>query len=103
MPDMAVIDFFTVHTVGFRTLRVFLILSLNRRKVIHFNPTANPTADWTSLQLIQAFPFDSAPRYLIRERDGVYGSDHAISPVIQDHQLDSGPSPEEIHRGWNIW
>jgi transposase InsO family protein len=73
MPDMAAVDFFTVHTVGFRTLYVFLILSLDRRKVIHFNTTANPTADWTSLQLIQAFPFDSAPRYLIRDRDGIYG------------------------------
>jgi transposase InsO family protein len=50
-----------------------VILSLDRRKVIHFNVTANPTAEWSSLQLIQAFPFDSAPRYLIRDRDGIYG------------------------------
>jgi len=69
--DMAAIDFFTVHTAGFKTLYVFLILSLDRRRVIHFNTTANPTADWTNLQLIQAFPFDSAPRYMIRDRDGI--------------------------------
>jgi len=72
MSDLEAIDFFTVHTAGFKTLYVFLILSLDRRRVIHFNVTSNPTADWTSLQLIQAFPFDSAPRYLIRDRDGIY-------------------------------
>jgi len=43
------------------------------RRIIHYNVTCNPIADWTSLQLIQAFPFDTAPRYLIRDRDGVYG------------------------------
>jgi len=63
-----------VHTATFKTLYVFLILSLDRRKIIHFNVTTNPTADWTSLQLIQAFPFNSAPRYLIRDRDGIYGN-----------------------------
>ena len=72
MSELAAIDFFTVHTAGFKTLYVFLILSLDRRKVIHFNVTTNPTADWTSLQLIQAFPFDSSPRYLIRDRDSIY-------------------------------
>ena len=72
MSDLAAIDFFTVHTAGFKTLYVFLILSLDRRRVIHFNVTTNPTADWTSLQLIQAFPFDSSPRYLIRDRDSIY-------------------------------
>ena len=49
MSDLAAIDFFTVHTAGFKTLYVFLILSLDRRRVIHFNVTTNPTADWTSL------------------------------------------------------
>ena len=73
MTEIAAIDFFTVHTAAFKTLYVFLILSLGRRKVIHYNVTANPNSDWTSLQLIQAFPFDSAPRYMIRDRDGIYG------------------------------
>jgi transposase InsO family protein len=59
MAEIAAIDFFTVPTVTFRTLYVFLILSLDRRRIIHFNVTSNPTADWTSLQLIQAFPFDT--------------------------------------------
>ena len=62
-----------LHTAMFKMLYVFLILSLDRRKIIYFNITKNPTADWTSLQLIQAFPFDTAPRFLIRDRDGIYG------------------------------
>jgi transposase InsO family protein len=73
MAGIAAVDFFTVPTATFRTLYVFLVLSLDRRRVVHFNVTAKPTAAWTSLQLIQAFPFDSAPKYLIRDRDGVYG------------------------------
>ena len=73
MAEIVAIDFFTVPTVTFKTLYVFLVLSLDRRRIVHFNVTANPTAAWTSLQLIQAFPFDSSPRYLIRDRDGNYG------------------------------
>ena len=73
LTEIAAIDFFTVRTATFRTLYVFLVLSLDRRRVVHFNVTPDPSAAWTSLQLIQAFPFDSAPQYLIRDRDGVYG------------------------------
>ncbi len=73
MAEIVAVDFFTVHTATFRTLYVFLVLSLDRRKIIHFNVTTNPNSDWTSMQLLQAFPFDSAPRYLIRDRDGIYG------------------------------
>jgi len=74
MTEIAAIDFFTVHTAAFRTFYVFVILSLDRRRIVHFNVTTNPTAEWTSLQLVQAFPFDSAPRYLIRDRDGSTGT-----------------------------
>jgi hypothetical protein len=73
MAEIAAIDFFTIHTAAFKTLYVFLVLSLDRRHIVHFNVTANPTADWTSLQLVQVFPLDTAPRYLTRDRDGVYG------------------------------
>ena len=71
--EIAAIDFFTVPTLTFRTLYVFVILSLGRRRIVHFNVTDSPTAEWTSLQLTQAFPFDTAPRFLIRDRDGIYG------------------------------
>jgi hypothetical protein len=72
MAEIVAIDFFTVPTVTFKTLYVFLVLSLDRRRIVHFNVTTNPTAAWTSLQLIQAVPVDSSPRYLIRDRDGNY-------------------------------
>ncbi len=73
MAEIVAIDFFTVPTLTFRTLYVFVILSLDRRRVVHFNVTRSPTAEWTSLQLTQAFPFYTAPRFLIRDRDGIYG------------------------------
>jgi hypothetical protein len=49
-----------------------VILSLDRRRTVHVNVTNSPTADWTSLQLTQAFPFDTAPRFLFRDRDSIY-------------------------------
>ncbi|MFT5233045.1 MAG: putative transposase [Candidatus Krumholzibacteriia bacterium] len=81
MTETVAIDFLTVHTATFKTLYVLVILSLDRRRVIHFNVTANPTSEWTSLQLTQAFPFDSSPRYLIRDRDGIYG--HKVINTLQ--------------------
>ena len=70
---LAAMDFFTVPTAGFRVLYVFIVLSHDRRQVVHFNVTEHPTAQWTAQQLVEAFPFDSAPRYLLRDRDAIYG------------------------------
>ena len=67
------IDFFTIPTATFGVLYVFIVLNHERRKVVHFNVTEHPTARWTAQQLVEAFPFDSAPRYLLRDRDGIYG------------------------------
>ena len=67
------VDFFVVPTVGFKLLFVFLVLAHERRRVIHFNVTEHPTAEWTPTQLAQAFPWNSAPRYLLRDRDCTYG------------------------------
>src|SRR6202165_3692343 len=66
-------DFFVVPAITFRLLFVFVILSHDRRRPVHFAVTANPTAEWTAWQLLEAFPWDSAPRYLLRDRDGRYG------------------------------
>jgi putative transposase len=71
--DIVSIDFFTVPTATFRVLYVFLVLSNERRKVVHFNATEYPTADWISQQIIEAFPWDTAPRYLVHDRDKKYG------------------------------
>ena len=62
-------------TATFRVLYCFIILGHDRRRVIHFNITTNPTARWTAQQITEAFPFDEAPAYLIRDRDGCYGTE----------------------------
>ena len=73
--DLVSVDFFTVPTIRFQVLYVFLVLAHDRRRILHFNVTAHPTAEWTAQQLVQAFPWDSAPRYLLRDRDGIFGSE----------------------------
>jgi putative transposase len=75
LKELVSIDFFTVPTLTFRVLYVFIVLSPERRRVVHFNVTRFPTAKWTALQIVQAFPWDTAPRYLLRDRDGTYGHD----------------------------
>src|SRR5262245_42360702 len=73
--EIVSIDFFTVPTAAFRVLFVLVVLAHNRRRVVHFNVTANPTAAWTAQQMIEAFPEDSVPRYLLRDRDQIYGQE----------------------------
>ena len=70
---IAAIDFFTVSTVTFDVLYVFVVIEHARRRVVHFNVTAYPTAKWIAQQLTEAFPFESAPKYLIRDGDAKYG------------------------------
>jgi putative transposase len=64
-----------VPTIRFQVLYVFLVLAHGRRRIVHFNVTAHPTAEWTGQQLREAFPFDQPPRYLLRDRDAIYGGD----------------------------
>lgn len=73
LPRIAAVDFVVVPTATFRLLYCFLVLSPDRRRVVHFNVTTNPSALWTAQQIVEAFPFDSAPKYLVRDNDGVYG------------------------------
>ena len=73
--QIAAIDFFTVPTITFRVLYVFLVLRHERRRIVHFNVTANPTAQWAAQQIVEAFPFNDASRFLLRDRDGIYGHD----------------------------
>lgn len=75
MPQTAACDFFVVPTATFRLLYCFLILSHDRHRIVHFNVTAHPTAEWTAQQMVEAFPGGGPiPKYLIRDRDGIYGS-----------------------------
>jgi putative transposase len=69
------VDFSVVPTIRFQVLYVFLVLAHDRRRVLHFGVTAHPTAEWTAQQLREAFPWDSAPRYLLRDRDRIFGQD----------------------------
>ena len=71
--DLVSADFFIVSTITFQLLFVFVILDHDRRRPIHFAVTSNPTAEWTARQLLPAFPWDHAPRYLLRDRDSIYG------------------------------
>jgi putative transposase len=71
--DLVSVDFFTVPTVNFRMLFVFVVLAHHRRRIVHFNVTEHPTAGWTGQQMVEAFPEDTAPRYLLRDRDKIYG------------------------------
>src|SRR4051794_39256283 len=73
-PDIAAMDLFVVPTVGFDLLYGFVIARLDRRDLIWINVTANPTAEWVARQITEAFPWDEAPHYLIRDRDRIYGS-----------------------------
>jgi putative transposase len=67
------IDFFTVSTLSGRVLFVFLLLAHHRRRIVHVNITEHPTSAWTAQQMIEAFPDDTAPRWLLRDRDAIYG------------------------------
>ena len=68
------VDFLVTFIVTFvRLLYVFVVLSHDRRRVLHYNVTTNPTAEWTAQQIVQAFPWDTAPKYLLRDREGIYG------------------------------
>ena len=67
------IDFFVVPTVKFKVLFVLVVLAHHRRRVVFFNVTEHPTARWAGQQTIEAFPWDTSPQYLLRDRDSIYG------------------------------
>ena len=73
-PDIAAMDFFVVPSLGFKLLYGFVIIRLDRRDLVWINVTTNPTAEWVARQITEAFPWDEAPRYVIRDRDQIYGA-----------------------------
>jgi hypothetical protein len=73
-PDIAAMDLFVAPTLGFDLLYAFIIVRLARRDLVWINVTRHPTADWITRQITEAFPWNDAPRYLIRDRDQVYGA-----------------------------
>jgi len=73
-PDVAAMDLFVVPTIGFKLLYGFVIVRIDRRDIVWINVTTNPTAEWIARQITEAFPWDGAPRYMIRDRDRTYGA-----------------------------
>jgi transposase InsO family protein len=73
-PDIAAMDLLVVRTIGFDLLYAFVIVRLGRRELIWINVTAHPTAEWVARQITEAFPWNEAPRYMIRDRDRIYGA-----------------------------
>jgi hypothetical protein len=74
VPDIAALDLFVVPTIGFDLLYAFVVVRLDRRDIVWINVTAHPTAEWVARQITEAFPWDGAPRYMIRDRDRIYGA-----------------------------
>jgi putative transposase len=93
--DLVSIDFFTVPSVRLRVLFVLVVLAHHRRRVIHLNVTEHPTSAWTAQQLVDAFPDESAPAYLLRDRDQVYGQQfrHRVKRMGIDEVLTASQSP----------
>ncbi len=90
--QLASIDFFTVPTVTFRILYCFIVLRHNQRRIVHFNITTNSTNQWTAQQIIEAFPYDQSPKYLIRDRDSIYG--HTFQKKVKNmgiHEVVTAP------------
>jgi transposase InsO family protein len=92
MPELVSADFFVVPTVTFRLLFVFLVLSHDRRRITHFAVTAHPTSEWTAQQIRYAFPWDTAPRFLVHDRDSCYGEKfHSTARAMGIHELLTAP------------
>lgn len=93
--DIVSVDFFTVPTATFRVLYVFIVLSNVRRRIVHFNATDSPTPFWIGQQIVEAFPWDTAPKYLLRDRDGKYGRDfiRRVESMDIEQVLTSARSP----------
>ncbi len=93
--DLVSLDFFTLPTASFRVLFVFVVLCHDRRRIVHFNVTEHPSAEWTAQQTVDAFPWDTAPRYLLRDRDRIYGGyfDRRVEGLGIEQVLTAARSP----------
>src|SRR5262245_9965875 len=97
---MVSVDFFTVPTIRFQVLYVFLVLAHDRRRILHAGVTAHPTAAWTAQQLREAFPWDTAPRYLLRDRDRIFGCDFMKQVTAMQMTEVLSPPASPWHRAY---
>ena len=95
MGQLAAVDFFVVPTLTCRVLFVFVVLAHERRRIVHVNVTDHRTAAWTAQQLRNAFPWDTAPQFLQRDRDGIYGPAvrSCVDPMAIDEVVTAPRSP----------
>jgi hypothetical protein len=91
-PDIAAMDLFVAPTIGFDLLYVLAIVRLERRNLVWINVTPHPTAEWIARQITEAFPWAEAPRYLIRDRDRVYGA--AVTHRLRAMASATSPLPQ---------
>ena len=93
--DIAAMDFFVVPTATFRVLYVLVIMAHDRRRILHFNVTTSPNAAWTARQLIEAFPYDTQPRFLLHDRDKCFAGDvaHRVRSLGVEEVLTAPGSP----------
>jgi putative transposase len=97
------VDFFIVSTIRFQLLYVFLVLAHDRRRIVHFAVTAHPTAEWTAHQIREAFPWDTAPRYLLRDRDRIFGQEFVKQvQAVGIKQVLSAPARRGNVLTWNV-
>jgi hypothetical protein len=82
LQQLVAVDFFVVPTLTFRILFVLVVLAHDRRRIVHFNITADPTAEWTAQQIREAFPWETAPRFLLRDWDGVYSPETLCRSIL---------------------
>jgi len=90
MTDTVAVDFLVIPTIRFQFLFVFVVLNHDRRRVIHFNVTSHPTARWTAQKITEAFPWDTAPRYLLRDNDSIYGE--SFQSRVQSMDIEEIPT-----------
>ena len=89
---MVSVDFFTIYTLWFETLFAFVVLAHDRRRILHLNVTVRLTAEWTAQQIVEAFPFDSAPKYLLRDRGRIYRYEFRKQLEVMDiHEVLNAP------------
>ena len=99
---LASIDFFVVPTATFHLLFGFIVLHHERRQIVHFGVTANPTMAWVAQQIREAFPWGTAPRYMIRDRDGAYGqSFRSTVTAMGVEEVVTAPRSRGKIRMWN--
>jgi hypothetical protein len=98
-PGIAAMDLFVVPTIGFNLLYAFVIVRLDRRDMVWINVTTNPTAEWIARQITEAFPWDDAPKYLIRDRDQIYGA--VVTRRLRAMGIRDKPTPPASP--WQKW